>query len=81
MGMPPCSCLKHEANPFLPIAQLTPGQVPVNETPAVGQDAKVSGRAAEGALVDLADVVESLLRSLGDTLAGAVRLLIGGKEK
>lgn len=30
--------------------------------------------------MDLADVVESLLRSLGDTLAGAVRLLIGGKE-
>ncbi|OXB72368.1 UNVERIFIED_CONTAM: hypothetical protein H355_001686 [Colinus virginianus] len=40
---------------------------------------KAIGRANEGALVDLADVVESLLRSLGDTLVGAVRLLIGGK--
>lgn len=47
--------------------------------PFLPTDVKVNSRAAEGALVDLADVVESLLRSLGDTLAGAVRLLIGGK--
>lgn len=58
-------------------AQITEWASP--RPPFLPIDPKVTVRAAEGALVDVADVVESLLRSLGDTLAGAVRLLIGGK--
>lgn len=77
------SALQHEAALGMGWGGSMQAQLPVGAAlrpPFLPTDAKVSGRAAEGALVDLADVVESLLRSLGDTLAGAVRLLIGGKE-
>ncbi|XP_050571944.1 protein TESPA1 [Cygnus atratus] len=56
------------------------GRVPTDVTPSAGTDAEGRDRASEGALVDATDLLERLLRSLGDTLAGAVRLIFGGKK-